>query len=56
MKKQKITELLIFIIATELVGALSGLMAGNSFSFYKELIKPPLSPKGWMFKVMWEIL
>ena len=56
MKKQKITELLIFIIATELVGALSGLMAGNSFSFYKELIKPPLSPPGWLFPVMWAIL
>lgn len=46
MKKPKITELLIFIVATELVGALSGLLAGNSFSFYKELIKPPLSPAG----------
>lgn len=56
MKKPKITELLIFIVATELVGALSGLLAGNSFSFYKELIKPPLSPPGWIFPVMWAIL
>lgn len=56
MKKKKVTELLIFIIATELVGALSGLLAGNSFSFYKELIKPPLSPPGWLFPVMWAIL
>lgn len=56
MKKPKITELLIFIVATELVGALSGLLAGNSFSFYKELIKPPLSPPGWLFPVMWAIL
>lgn len=56
MKKIKITELLIFIVATELVGALSGLLAGNSFSFYKELIKPPLSLPGWLFPVMWTIL
>lgn len=56
MKKTKITELVIFIVATELVGALSGLLAGNSFSFYKELIKPPLSPPGWLFPVMWSIL
>ena len=56
MKKKKVTELLIFIVATELVGALSGLLAGNSFSFYKELIKPPLSPPGWLFPVMWAIL
>ena len=33
MKKQKITELLIFIVATELVGALSGLLAGIHFHF-----------------------
>ena len=45
MKKPKITELLIFIVATELVGALSGLLAGNSFS-----------PPGWLFPVMWAIL
>ena len=56
MKKKNVTELLIFIVATELVGALSGLLAGNSFSLYKELIKPPLSPPGWLFPVMWAIL
>ena len=56
MKKRKITELLIFIVGTELVGALSGILAGNSFSFYEELIKPPLSPPGWLFPVMWAIL
>lgn len=56
MKKRKITELLIFIIGTELVGALSGLLAGNSFSFYQELVKPPLAPPGWLFPVMWVIL
>ena len=56
MKTKKVTELLIFIVATELVGALSGLLAGNSFSFYKELTKPPLSPPGWLFPVMWAIL
>ena len=39
MKKKNVTELLIFIVATELVGALSGFLAGNSFSLYKELIK-----------------
>lgn len=56
MKRQKITERLIFIAATELVGALSGILAGNSFSFYRELIKPPFSPPSWLFPVMWAIL
>lgn len=56
MKKIRVTELLIFIVSAELTGALSGLLAGNSFSFYRELIKPPLSPPGWLFPVMWAIL
>lgn len=56
MKKIKITELLIFITGTELIGALSGLLAGNSSSFYSELIKPPLSPPGWLFPIIWSIL
>ncbi len=56
MKKTKITELLIFIVSAELIGALSALFSGNSFSFYKELTKPPLSPPGWIFPIMWTIL
>lgn len=56
MKKRKITEMLIFIVGTELVGALSALLAGNSSLFYSELAKPPLSPPGWLFPVMWSIL
>jgi len=39
MNKQKWTELLIFIVAAELVGVLSGIVAGNTNSFYQELAK-----------------
>lgn len=56
MKKKHITELLLFIVATELVGALSALFVGKNFTFYKELAKPPFSPPGWVFPVMWAIL
>lgn len=56
MKRKKITEMLIFIVAAELAGALSALFAGNSSSFYSELTKPPLSPPGWLFPVIWPIL
>ncbi|MDE5767785.1 MAG: tryptophan-rich sensory protein [Oscillospiraceae bacterium] len=56
MKKKQITELLLFIVATELVGALSALLTGKAFSFYQEIAKPPFSPPGWVFPVMWAIL
>lgn len=56
MKKIKITELLIFIVSAELIGAFSGIIAGNTFSFYNELIRPPFSPPGWIFPIVWGIL
>lgn len=57
MKKEKLTTLLIFVIGTELIGALSGLLSGGNFSaFYKSLEQPPFAPPGWLFPVMWVIL
>lgn len=56
MKKIKWSELIIFIVSAELVGALAGILAGNSFSFYQELVKPPLSPPGWIFPLTWAVL
>ncbi|MBR6623881.1 MAG: tryptophan-rich sensory protein [Ruminococcus sp.] len=56
MNKIKWTELLIFIIGTELVGALSSLLSGNFSSFYSELTRPPLSPPGILFPIVWAIL
>lgn len=56
MKKIKWSDLIIFVVSAELVGALAGILAGNSFSFYKELVKPPLSPPGWFFPLTWAVL
>lgn len=56
MKKIKLTDLLIFIVTAELVGALSALFAGSYSSFYKALERPPLSPPSWLFPVVWAIL
>lgn len=56
MNKIKWTELLIFIIGTELVGALSSLLSGNFSSFYSGLTRPPLSPPGILFPIVWAIL
>ena len=55
--KQRITNLLLFIVGTELVGAASALLAGGNFSaFYNSLNQPPFAPPGWLFPVMWAIL
>jgi len=56
MKKFKLTDLLIFVVTAELVGALSALFAGDFTSFYEEVTKPPLSPPAWLFPIVWAIL
>lgn len=56
MKKIKWTNLLIFVVAAELVGVLSALFAGNFNDFYSTLSKPPLSPPGWVFAAVWSVL
>ena len=56
MKKLKLTDLLIFIVTAELVGALSALLSGNFSSLYTDIIRPPLSPPSWLFPVVWAIL
>lgn len=56
MKRINLCELLIFIFSAELVGALSALLAGNMTEFYSTLVKPALSPPGWLFPIVWTIL
>lgn len=56
MKGIKWTELLIFVIGTELVGALSALFAGDFSPFYSGLNQPPLAPPGIVFPIVWTIL
>jgi tryptophan-rich sensory protein len=55
--KQKWTNLLLWVVGTELAGALSALLSGGNFSaFYQSLNQPPFAPPGWLFPVMWAIL
>ncbi|MBR3630619.1 MAG: tryptophan-rich sensory protein, partial [Oscillospiraceae bacterium] len=57
MKRIKWSELLVYIVSAELVGALSGIASGGNFgSFYQSLQRPPLAPPGWVFPVAWVIL
>ncbi len=54
--KIKWKELIISIAISLGVGALSGFLTRNSMTIYQELVKPPLSPPGWVFPVVWTIL
>lgn len=57
MKKIKWTELLLFVVGTELIGFLSSLVAGSDYKeHYASITKPPLSPPGWLFPIVWGIL
>ncbi len=56
MKKQSITNILIYIVSAELVGALSALCSGGFGDFFQKYREPPLQPPGWVFAAMWGIL
>jgi len=56
MKKIRLTELLIFVVFTELTGLLSAILSGGFAQMYSSFEKPPFSPPGWLFPVAWTIL
>ncbi len=56
MKKIDWCLLLKIVLVTELIGILSGLFDGNTGQLYTSFIKPPLSPPGWLFGVVWPVL
>jgi len=56
MKKIDWYQLLTIILITELVGVLGSLLSGNTGEIYTSFIKPPLSPPGWLFGVIWPVL
>lgn len=48
---------LFWILLAEAVGALSGWLARAATAAYStSILKPPLSPPGWVFPVVWTIL
>lgn len=48
---------LLWILLTEAVGALSAFLSRDAMELYMEtIVKPPLSPPGWVFPVVWGIL
>ncbi len=51
----KVKKLLICLAIPLAVGGLSALLSGG-MNDYEALVKPPLSPPGWLFPVVWTIL
>lgn len=56
MKHFSLAKFLLFVIGTELVGALSALLTGGFSEFYEIYKAPPLQPPSIVFIIVWVIL
>jgi len=54
--KIKWKPLIISVAIPLLVGGLSALLTRDSMQTFDQITKPPLSPPGWLFPVVWTIL
>jgi len=54
--KIKWKELIIAILIPLAVGGLSAFLTKDSMSTFEAVAKPPLSPPGWLFPVVWTVL
>lgn len=54
--KIKWKTLVISVAIPLIVGGLSALLTRNSMEAFSTLQKPPLSPPGWLFPVVWTVL
>ena len=48
--------LLICVAIPLAVGGLAGLLSRGGMEVFASLEKPPLSPPGWLFPVVWTVL
>lgn len=48
--------LIICLVIPLAVGGIAALITGESMDRFETLAKPPLSPPGWLFPVVWTIL
>lgn len=54
--KLDLKKLLLCIFTPLLIGSLSGYLTKNSADLFSTLNKPPLSPPGWIFPIIWSLL
>ncbi len=54
---KKYKDFILWILLTEAVGALSGLLSSDGMMLYAQgIVKPPLAPPGVVFGIVWPIL
>ena len=53
---RKYKPLLVCLAVPLAVGGLSALLTRGGMDFYETAAKPPLSPPGWVFPVVWTLL
>jgi tryptophan-rich sensory protein len=57
MIKKNWKTILFWVILSEAVGLLAGLLTQNATELYGQMaVKPPLSPPAWLFPMAWTIL
>lgn len=56
IKRISIPRLALSCIIVLAAGSAGGLLAGSNFESYNLLTKPPLSPPGFLFPIVWTIL
>lgn len=54
--KREWKSLLLFLALPLAVGWLSAQLSGGGMQTFSQLNKPPLSPPGWLFPVVWTLL
>lgn len=54
--KFNLKRFLISIAIPLLAGGLSALITSGNMDIYSSIVRPPLSPPGWLFAVAWSIL
>ncbi len=54
--KIHLKKLIVCLAIPLLVGGLAALISGGGMDAFESLNKPPLSPPGWLFPVVWTVL
>ena len=52
----KLKKLLFYVITTFVFGLIGAFLGGGTSQIYKSLVKPPFSPPGIVFPIVWSIL